>query len=54
MKPIRWTAHAIEQCVERGAKETEVREAIKRGVREPAKLGSKWCQEPFYFVGESL
>ena len=39
MKPIRLTAHAVEQCVERGATETEVREAIKRGVREPAKRG---------------
>jgi hypothetical protein len=39
MKPIRLTAHALEQCVERGAKETEVREAIRRGIREPAKRG---------------
>ena len=39
MKPIRLTAHAIEQCVERGANETEIREAIRRGIGEPAKCG---------------
>ncbi|MGA3325645.1 MAG: hypothetical protein ABSF45_14325 [Terriglobia bacterium] len=39
MKPIRLTAHAVEQCVERGADESEVREAIQWGVREPAKRG---------------
>jgi hypothetical protein len=60
MKPIRLTAHALEQCVERGAKDTEVREAIKRGVREPAKLGrfmyrlnfqyaARW-QDKFYAI----
>ncbi|MGH9434336.1 MAG: DUF4258 domain-containing protein [Terriglobia bacterium] len=39
MKTIRLTAHALEQCTERGASEAEVREAIDRGVREPAKQG---------------
>jgi len=39
MKPIRLTTHAVEQCIERGDNETEVREAIRRGVREPAKRG---------------
>jgi hypothetical protein len=39
MKNIRLTAHAKEQCAERGARETEVREAIQHGVREPAKSG---------------
>jgi hypothetical protein len=33
------TAHAIEQCAERGASDAEVREAIQHGVREPAKRG---------------
>lgn len=37
MKPTRFTAHAREQCFERGASEEEVREAIARGVPEPAK-----------------
>jgi hypothetical protein len=39
MKPIRLTAHAKEQCKERGASESEVKEAIVRGLREPAKRG---------------
>ncbi len=39
MKPIRLTAHAKEQCVERGTSEAEVREAIERGLAEPAKRG---------------
>jgi hypothetical protein len=39
MKPIRLTLHATEQCVERGATEAEIREAIEQGIREPAKRG---------------
>ena len=39
MKPIRLTSHAMEQCSERGASESEVRETIERGLREPAKRG---------------
>ena len=39
MKSIRLTVHAIQQCAERGAGENEVREAIERGAREPAKHG---------------
>lgn len=39
MKPIRITAHALEQMAERGATNAEVREAIERGVREAAKRG---------------
>lgn len=38
MKNIRFTRHALEQCVERGTNEIEVREAIQTGRREPAKL----------------
>jgi len=60
VKTIRLTAHAIEQCAERGATEAEVREAIERGVREPAKhrrfmsrlnfqYGAKW-QDRFYAI----
>ncbi len=40
-KPIRFTAHAAEQCVERGATEQEVRYAIEHGPRESAKRG-RW------------
>ena len=39
MKPIRLTNHAIEQCVERGTNEMEVKIAIEKGSREPAKKG---------------
>ncbi len=39
MKSIRLTSHAREQCVERGATEAEVREAIEHGVVEPVKHG---------------
>ena len=41
MKPIRMSQHAVEQAVLRGATETEIREAIANGVREPAKHG-RW------------
>jgi hypothetical protein len=39
VKSIRLTAHAVEQCAERGATEEEVREAVQQGVRELAKRG---------------
>jgi hypothetical protein len=44
MKPLRFSKHAQEQCVERGTTEAEVREAILRGAREPAKLGRELCR----------
>jgi hypothetical protein len=50
MKPIRLTAHAIEQCVERGADEAEVREAVERGIREPAKRGRFMCRLNFQYA----
>ncbi len=43
MKPIRLTRHAREQCVERGATEAEVRQAVEQGSREPAKIGRELC-----------
>ena len=39
MKTIRLSAHAKEQSLERGTTEGEVREAVERGVAEPAKGG---------------
>jgi hypothetical protein len=39
MKPVRFTSHATEQCAERGASESEMRETIGRGVREPTRHG---------------
>ena len=50
MKPIRLTKHALEQCIERGASEFEVRESIVQGVREPAKSGRKLCRYNFAYA----
>ena len=52
MKPIRLTLHATEQCVERGASESEVREAIQRGLRQPAKRGRLMYRLNFQFAAE--
>ena len=52
MKAIRLTAHAAEQCVERGASEAEVRETIQRGVREPAKHGRFMYRHNFQYRAE--
>lgn len=49
MKRIRLTRHAKEQCVERGATEREVKAAIRKGSREPAKLGRELCRYNFSF-----
>lgn len=49
MKAIRLTKHAQEQCVERGATEDEVRQAIEQGSREPAKQGRELCRFNFAF-----
>ena len=49
MKPIRLTNHAREQARERGATETEVREAVSKGSREPAKRGRELCRYNFAY-----
>jgi hypothetical protein len=49
MKPIRLTKHAREQARERGAHETEVKEAITQGSREPARHGRELCRYNFRF-----
>ena len=49
VKPIRLTKHAREQCVERGATEAEVVEAIRTGAREPAKNGREIFRFNFSF-----
>jgi len=36
-KPVRLSAHAREQCIERGASEAEVETAIRKGKRDSAK-----------------
>ncbi len=52
MKAIRLTAHAVEQCAERGASQAEVREAIEHGIREPAKRGRFVCRLNFQYGAE--
>lgn len=49
MKPIRFTSHAKGQCIERGASESEVREAIQHGLREPAKRGRMIYRHNFQY-----
>lgn len=49
MKPIRLTKHANEQCLERGATESEVKHAIGKGSREPARKGRELCRYNFSF-----
>jgi hypothetical protein len=49
MKPIRFTRHASEQCVERGTTQDEVIEAIRNGSHEPAKLGRELRRQSFQF-----
>lgn len=49
MKPIRFTKHALEQCAERGTDEAEVREAIQKGSREPAKRGRVLSRANFQY-----
>ncbi len=49
MKPVRLTTHAREQCVEPGASESEVVEAIARGLREPARRGRSICRHSFEY-----
>ena len=47
MKRIRLTAHAVEQCAERGASEDEVARAVEHGAREAAKQGRVLCKFNF-------
>lgn len=51
MKPIKMTSHAKEQCIERGAAESEVVEAIRKGRQEPTRKGRKICKYNFSFQG---
>ena len=49
MKPVRLTRHAQDQCVERGATQSEVIEAIRNGSREADRLGRDLCRQNFQF-----
>ena len=48
-KIVRLTTHAREQARERGASETEAREAGSKGSREPAKHGRELCRYNFAY-----
>jgi Domain of unknown function (DUF4258) len=52
MKPIRFTKHALEQCIERGTNELEVTEAIRNGNHKPAKQGRHEYRYNFQFDRE--
>ncbi|MDQ6939787.1 MAG: DUF4258 domain-containing protein [Verrucomicrobiota bacterium] len=49
MKRIRLSKHAQEQARERGATPAEVQDAVRKGSREPAKLGRELCRYNFAF-----
>jgi hypothetical protein len=49
VKPIRLSKHAREQAMERGATEAEVKEAVRKGSREPAARGREICRYNFVF-----
>ncbi len=51
MKPIRLTKNARQQCLDRGASEEEVVQAVEQGTREPAKRGRELCRYNFAFGG---
>jgi hypothetical protein len=46
---IRLSKHAEEQVLERGATEAEVKEAVRKGSREPAENGREMCRYNFAF-----
>jgi hypothetical protein len=49
MKRIRLTKHVQEQAAERGATEAEVKQAVQKGSRAPAKHGREMCRYNFAF-----
>ena len=50
-KPIRLTKHAVEQCVERGTNQEEVRRAIRAGQHKRAKRGRLMYRYNFEYNG---
>ena len=44
-KPIRLSANAVEQCIERGATREEVEKAVREGERERAKRGRRYAMK---------
>jgi hypothetical protein len=52
MKPIRFTKHALSQCIELGKNELEVTEAILNGNQKQAKQGRLEYRYDFQFNRE--
>lgn len=52
MKRIRLSQHAVLQCLERGANESEVREAIRKGVSESVKKGRTMVRHEIQYMRE--
>src|SRR5947207_12500900 len=46
---IRLSKHAQEQAVERGVTQAEVKEAVRKGSRQPATRGREMCRYNFAF-----
>jgi hypothetical protein len=51
VKPIRFSNHARSRLRSRGTDEQEVRQAVTRGQREPAKKGRSFCRLNFQYNG---
>jgi hypothetical protein len=49
MKPIKFSEHAREQMLERGASEDEVSETIRTGEEVPAKHGRRGYRKNFQY-----
>ena len=49
MKSIRLSNHARSRCRSRGTNEQEVKAAVRRGVREPAKGSRLMCRLNFQY-----
>jgi hypothetical protein len=49
VKPIRFSKHAEEQALERGANQRAVEEAVRKGSREPVSRGREICRYNFAF-----
>ena len=51
MKPIKFTFHARDQMAERGTNEADVEQAVRQGLREPARAGKMLCRFNFSYNG---
>jgi len=49
MKPIIISGHARQRLAQRGTNEQEVRTAVEKGTRSPARGGRIWCRLNFPF-----